>query len=153
MSHHHTEDDIFATLRHGITSTSVAQTEAIAAALAAALPAEAVLALHGDLGTGKTSFVRGLAQAWGIEGPITSPSFNLLNLYRSPRRTLVHIDAYRLQSDDQAEGLLLDDFLVPPYCLAVEWPDQFPAYRLENALHLHFTILSPNTHHLSSLRS
>src|SRR5690606_35173946 len=130
------------------TSLCVNETEALAAELAAALPQCAVLALRGDLGAGKTSFVRGLARAWGITGPVTSPSFNLLNLYKGSERTLVHIDAYRLQSPEQAEGLLLDDFLEPPYCLAVEWPEQFPAYRLKNALHLELEILSEGRHRI-----
>lgn len=124
------QPDILTRLQQGITCDSPEATAAVAAELAAVLPPCAVLALRGDLGAGKTSFVRGLAQAWGIAGPITSPSFNLLNLYRGGERMLIHIDAYRLQSPEQAEGLLIDDLLEPPYCLAVEWPERFPADRL-----------------------
>lgn len=142
------QSSILARLREGVTTTSVTETEALAAALAAALPQCATLALRGDLGAGKTSFVRGLARAWGIEGPVTSPSFNLLNLYKGSERTLIHIDAYRLQSPEQAEGLLLDDFLEPPYCLAVEWPEQFPSYRLKNAFNLKLEIVSEGRHRI-----
>lgn len=139
---------VIARLKEGVLSASVEETEALAAELAAALPSCAVLALRGDLGAGKTSFVRGLARAWGIEGPVTSPSFNLLNLYRGRERMLVHIDAYRLQSAEQAEGLLLDDLLEPPYCLAVEWPEQFPAYRLRTALTLELAIVGNGQHRI-----
>lgn len=144
--------DIIAQLERGLRSQSVAATEAAAAALAAQLGEQAVLALHGDLGAGKTSFVRGLARGWDIPGPITSPSFNLLNLYKGPQRTLAHVDAYRLQTPEQAEGLLLDDLLLPPWCLAVEWPEQFPQYRLHNAWVLQLSILRSGVHEIRLLR-
>lgn len=145
---HPQQSDIFARIKEGVICHSVKETEALAGELALALPECAVIALRGDLGTGKTSFVRGLAQVWGIAGPITSPSFNLLNLYTDGQRTLIHIDAYRLQSTEQAEGLLLDDFLEPPYCLAIEWPDQFPAYRLRDAIILELEIIAPGQHRI-----
>lgn len=142
--------ETIARLTQGARTTSVAETETLAAELASILPAEATLALHGDLGAGKTSFVRGLANAWGIQGPITSPSFNLLNLYKG-QRTLVHIDAYRFQSPDHAESLLLDDFLTPPYCLAVEWPERFPEYRLRDAWILQLQIVRKGVHEIRLL--
>jgi tRNA threonylcarbamoyladenosine biosynthesis protein TsaE len=107
-----------------------AETEAAGAALAAALPADCVLALHGGLGAGKTTFVRGLARAWGIAGPVVSPTFNYFLLYQGARQ-LAHLDAYRLVRPEDADSLLLEEFLQSPWCLAVEWPenlgDRLPA--------------------------
>jgi len=69
-------------LSGGITTTTAAETEALAGALAGLLPADRILALHGDLGAGKTTFIRGLARAWAIDEPVTSPTFNLYSIYQ-----------------------------------------------------------------------
>lgn len=95
------------------------------------LPATtAYLALSGDLGAGKTHFVKGLARALGVMQPVTSPTFNIYSLYEGTRQ-LIHIDAYRLQNTDQLDDLLLDEFMKPGAIIAVEWsenvPDFFPA--------------------------
>jgi len=105
----------------GILSHSAEETEQLAAELANEIPEDWVLALHGTLGVGKTTFVRGLARAWGITGTITSPTYTLFNIYKG-KRNLVHLDAYRIESQAEMENLLLEEFLVPPFCLAVEWP-------------------------------
>ncbi|MDR2629177.1 MAG: tRNA (adenosine(37)-N6)-threonylcarbamoyltransferase complex ATPase subunit type 1 TsaE [Puniceicoccales bacterium] len=88
------------------------------------LPHNSSIALVGDLGTGKTTFVGGLARGLGIADTVRSPSFNILNIYSS-NVPLLHIDAYRLDGSEQAmEALMLNDLLVPPYYLAVEWPER-----------------------------
>src|SRR5690606_2915225 len=124
-------------LSSGIVTRSAEESAEIAAELAAILPDEAVLALEGDLGAGKTTFVKGLARAWGIVEPVSSPTFNIYNLYRG-ERALAHMDAYRLDADTAIwEELMLEDFLQPPFCLAIEWPDNLPgvpwpvSYRLK----------------------
>lgn len=142
---------IFTELTEGIATASAEETEAIAARLAACLPPECTLALHGDLGVGKTTFVRGLARAWDIPGPIASPTFNLCQIYRG-RRLLVHLDAYRMRSAGEAEDLLIEDFLVPPFCLAVEWPQRIAAWLPADALRLDLAILSPGRHRIQLLR-
>ena len=113
-------------LRDGISAHSPEESAAIARALAELLPEEAVLALEGDLGAGKTTFVKGLAQAWNIHEPITSPTFNIYHLFRGDR-ILAHMDAYRLNPDTEIwEELMLDELLFPPFCLAIEWPGNVP---------------------------
>lgn len=139
---------IFVKLREGVTTSSAAETHALARALAAALPADATLALHGDLGVGKTTFVQGLASGLGVTAPVTSPTFNIFTLYRGGTRTLVHMDAYRLESEHQIDALMLEDFLVSPWCLAVEWPDKVAAWIPEDAMHLHLGITSNRQHTL-----
>lgn len=113
-------------LQAGITSHSVEETHAIARALAAALPEEAVLTLEGDLGAGKTTFVKGLAQAWSIREAVTSPTFNIYNLYQGDRQ-LAHMDAYRLEKSPEIwDELMLEELIFPPFCLAIEWPSKLP---------------------------
>ena len=136
---------IFTELRAGVVTSSAGETRLLGARLAAALPPDATLALHGNLGVGKTTFVQGLAQGFGIPDLVTSPTFNILHLYRS-RRTLVHLDAYRLENAHQVSELMLEDFLVSPYCLAVEWPEKIAAALPADAWHLTLGIEAPGRH-------
>jgi tRNA threonylcarbamoyladenosine biosynthesis protein TsaE len=136
---------IFAELRAGVVTSSAGETRLLGARLAAALPPDATLALHGNLGVGKTTFVQGLALGFGIPDMVTSPTFNILHLYRS-RQTLVHLDAYRLENAHQVSELMLEDFLVSPYCLAVEWPEKIAAALPADAWHLFLGIEAPGRH-------
>lgn len=136
---------IFAKLREGVVTSSAAETHALARELASALPPDATLALHGDLGVGKTTFVQGLARGFGITEPVTSPTFTIFTLHRG-QRTLVHLDAYRLENAHQIDALMLEDFLVSPWCLAVEWPEKIAAWIPANALHLDLGITSDERH-------
>lgn len=143
--------EIFARLRGGVTTSSAEQTRALAAELAAALPPESALALHGDLGVGKTTFVQGLARGLGIQETVTSPTFNIFTLHRGPTN-LLHLDAYRLESAREVEDLLLGDFMIPPWCLAVEWPDRIAAWLPPGTLHLELGI-TPEERHTVRLRA
>jgi len=133
-------------LRAGVATASAEETRSLAAELAAALPPDSTLALHGDLGAGKTTFVQGLAHGFGIVEPVTSPTFTIFTLHRAPGCTLVHLDAYRLDHPRQIEALMLDDFLVSPWCLAVEWPEKIAAWLPDNALHLALGIDADGRH-------
>lgn len=138
-------------LRAGVTTTSAGRMRQLAADLAALLPADVTLALHGDLGAGKTTFVQGLAHGFGITEPVTSPTFNIYTVHRAPARMLVHLDAYRLDSGRQVEDLLLEDFLVSPWCLALEWPEKIADWVPGDAWHLELAI-TPGRHHSIRLR-
>jgi tRNA threonylcarbamoyladenosine biosynthesis protein TsaE len=139
---------LFDQLRAGVTTTSAAETQALAVELAAVLPPDATLALHGDLGVGKTTFVQGLARGYGITESITSPTFTLFNLHRGPHRTLVHLDAYRLVNGGQLDALMLEDFLVSPYCLAIEWPENVRDWLPPDTFHFDLGIASDQRHTL-----
>ena len=138
---------IFAQLRAGVITSSAKETQALAREFAAALPPDATLALHGDLGVGKTTFVQGLARGFGIVEHVTSPTFTIFTLHRGTR-TLVHLDAYRLDRAAQLESLMLEDFLTPPYCLAVEWPENIAAWLPPTTLHLDLGIAADERHTL-----
>lgn len=138
-------------LRAGVTTASAEETRTLAATLAAALPPESTLALHGDLGVGKTTFVQGLARGLGISESVTSPTFNIFTLHRG-RTNLLHLDAYRIGSAREVEDLLLSDFMIPPWCLAVEWPDKISAWLPAGTLHLDLGI-TPDERHTVKLRA
>ena len=141
---------IFAQLRSGVITSSAEETQALAREFAAALPPDATLALHGDLGVGKTTFIQGLARGFGIIGQVTSPTFTIFTLHRGTR-TLVHLDAYRLDRAAQLDSLMLEDFLTSPYCLAVEWPEHVATWLPSTSLHLDLGI-APDERHTLRLR-
>lgn len=106
-------------------SDSVEQTEAIAANLARALPAGACVALHGDLGAGKTQFVRGLVRGLGGNPrAVSSPTFVLLNIYGGGRLTVYHLDAYRVTGGDDFDAIGLPELLEQGGVVVVEWPQR-----------------------------
>jgi tRNA threonylcarbamoyladenosine biosynthesis protein TsaE len=106
------------------TSTSEAQTRAVAAALAPGLQPGAVVLLTGDLGAGKTAFVRGLAEGLGIDpDEVTSPTFTLVHEYRGGRLPLIHVDLYRLDRAD-LDDIGLDQDLAANGVTAVEWAER-----------------------------
>jgi tRNA threonylcarbamoyladenosine biosynthesis protein TsaE len=138
-------------LKRGITTDSAEQTRALAVELAAALPPDTTLALHGDMGVGKTTFVQGVASGLGVQEHVTSPTFAIYSVYQGKGRKLVHLDAYRLEKEAQIESLLLDEFLVSPYVLAVEWPEKTGAWLPKDAWHLTLSIIEGDKHHLHLL--
>jgi tRNA threonylcarbamoyladenosine biosynthesis protein TsaE len=143
--------DLLEELRAGIETGSAAATQAVGRALAPLLPPNAILALHGDLGVGKTTLVQGLAAGFGIAGPVTSPTFNLCRFYRGSgpgARNLGHVDAYRLSGPAQVEALLLEDFLQPPFCLAIEWPENIGPWLPADAWHFDLAIVTDHRHRL-----
>jgi len=108
----------------GIFSNSEQETRDIAAALARDLAMGSVLLLSGDLGAGKTAFVRGLAEGLGIDpGEVTSPTFTIVHEYRGGRLPLVHVDLYRLDRADLDE-IGLDQDLAATGIVAVEWAER-----------------------------
>lgn len=128
---------IFAELAAGVVASTETDTRQLAARIAAALPADRTLALSGDLGAGKTTFVKGLAAAWSVSEAVTSPSYTLCNLHRGTR-LLVHVDAYRLARAADWDALMIEDFLATPWCLAVEWPERVRDRIASDALWLRF---------------
>jgi tRNA threonylcarbamoyladenosine biosynthesis protein TsaE len=99
------------------------ETEALGAELAAGLSAGDVVLVHGELGAGKTTFVRGAARALGVPGPVTSPTFSIGHRYLGAAVTVSHLDLYRLQSLHSEDPELLEDYLGPDRITFVEWPE------------------------------
>ena len=107
-----------------ISSNSEQETRSIASALGRDLAMGTVLLLSGDLGAGKTAFVRGLAEGLGIDpDEVTSPTFTIVHEYRGGRLPLVHVDLYRLDRADLDE-IGLDQDLAATGIVAVEWSER-----------------------------
>ena len=107
-----------------ITTRSEQDTILEAATLARDLAAGAILLLSGELGAGKTAFVRGLAQGLGVDpDEVTSPTFTLVHEYRGGRLPLIHVDLYRLERASIDE-IGLDDDLAARGAMAIEWPER-----------------------------
>jgi tRNA threonylcarbamoyladenosine biosynthesis protein TsaE len=105
-------------------TTSARETEALAADLAAMLEPGDVVLVSGDLGAGKTTFVRGACRALGVEVPVTSPTFTIARRYEDGRVPVSHLDLFRLGDglgDEEPE--LLDEELGPDRIAFVEWPE------------------------------
>ncbi len=109
----------------------------LARQLAMTLVPGTVVALHGDLGAGKTTFVQGLAGALGIVQPVTSPTFTLVCEYPIPNGgILVHIDLYRLPEPCDLESLGFWEYLEHGAIVAVEWAEKAPELQDDTCLHV-----------------
>jgi tRNA threonylcarbamoyladenosine biosynthesis protein TsaE len=105
-----------------VTTDSPVQTEALGADLARTLRPGDVVLVQGELGAGKTTFVRGACRALGVSVPVTSPTFTIGQRYPAPV-PVAHIDLYRVASLDSEEPELLDDYFGPDMISFVEWPE------------------------------
>jgi tRNA threonylcarbamoyladenosine biosynthesis protein TsaE len=107
---------------------SAEETIAYGRDLAAELSAPLIVLLRGDLGAGKTTLVKGIAEGFQAARAedVTSPTFTLVHEYRSPRAVLYHIDLYRIETQREFESLAFDDLLAPNSILLIEWGEKFP---------------------------
>ena len=102
---------------------SEAETEQTGAQFAEKLPDGAVVAMYGDLGAGKTAFVRGMARGMGLKCRVSSPTFTIVNEYLGERE-LIHFDMYRLDSADELYDIGWEDYLNRGAVCAVEWSEK-----------------------------
>jgi tRNA threonylcarbamoyladenosine biosynthesis protein TsaE len=130
------------------TTRSEAETHDVARRVAAGLKPGDVLLLSGNLGAGKTAFVRGLADGLGIDpGEVSSPTFTLVHEYRGGRLTLYHADLYRL--DRAATGDLgLEEMGTADGVLAIEWPDRL-SHRPSGAMQVGIEIVDETTRRIT----
>ena len=119
-------------------SRSPEQTRRVGMRLGGLLQPGDVICLQGELGTGKTTLVQGLAQGWGSLDPVYSPTFIIVNIYRRPDdRQLFHMDAYRLDSASEAAEVDLDEMLSQG-SLLVEWPERIQQVLPEDCMWISF---------------
>ncbi len=123
-------------------SHNVEQTQRLGARLGALLLPGDVLALQGELGSGKTNFVKGLARGLGVRASVHSPTFILMNEYREGRLPLFHVDAYRVESAAEAWALGLDDYVNDMGVTVVEWAERIRAVLPDENLWIEFRYIS-----------
>jgi tRNA threonylcarbamoyladenosine biosynthesis protein TsaE len=137
------------TFKYQITSESVDETKKLGKIIGSAVSAGTVLALTGDLGSGKTSFVQGLAE--GLEVPddyyITSPSYTLINEYPG-RFFLYHVDLYRITDSIDIEDIGLYEIFDDDAVVAVEWADRIEQKLSPDSITIHFEITGENTRNI-----
>jgi tRNA threonylcarbamoyladenosine biosynthesis protein TsaE len=116
-----------------ITTHSAEETVAFGRSLGDLLAPPKLVLLRGDLGAGKTTLVKGIAQAFeaASEEDVTSPTFTLIHEYRGPHATLYHIDLYRVDTPRELQTLALDDLLTDNSILLIEWGEKFSRFRRE----------------------
>jgi tRNA threonylcarbamoyladenosine biosynthesis protein TsaE len=119
---------------------SPAETHAWAAGLLPKLPPCSVLALHGELGSGKTCFVQGLARAMGIAQPIWSPTFTLINEYDARPLPLFHADLYRIHDAREAEQLGLEEYFDRGGITVIEWAERAAELLPPRTWHIFFKL-------------
>ena len=105
-----------------IHSGSPEETEGAGASLAARLRPGDLVLVSGELGTGKTTFVRGACRALGVTGAVTSPTFTIGQLYSADGMEIAHLDLYRLDTLAGEDPALFDDYVTPERIAFVEWP-------------------------------
>ena len=105
-----------------LTTDSAAATEAIGARVAERLGAGDVVVVSGEVGAGKTTLIRGACRALGVSEPVTSPTFTIGQRYGGGRLPVSHLDLYRLESLEDEDPALLDDYLGADGVAFVEWP-------------------------------
>jgi tRNA threonylcarbamoyladenosine biosynthesis protein TsaE len=115
----------------------VAATWRVARQVALRLPAGGVVALQGNLGAGKTTFVQGLARALGVTRPVTSPTFAIVSEYQGTQLRLIHFDLYRLHSPDDLLALGFQEYLERGALVALEWPDRAGDLLPPETIHVH----------------
>jgi tRNA threonylcarbamoyladenosine biosynthesis protein TsaE len=125
-----------------IETHSVTETQRLGRKIGRLIDQPTTLALIGDLGSGKTAFVQGLARGLAVPSDyyITSPTFTLVNEYPG-RLPLFHIDLYRLETVRDLEDIGLDDLLYDQAVLAIEWADRLPENFSTDYLSMHFEII------------
>jgi tRNA threonylcarbamoyladenosine biosynthesis protein TsaE len=130
-------------MEYKVTSRDERETIQIAQNLESEKFENMIICLQGDLGSGKTIFTKGFAQALGIEENITSPTFNIIKEYLNGEMPLYHMDVYRL--DGKVDGIGLEDYFTKGGIVIIEWADLIEDYLPEERLDIKFKIVDEET--------
>jgi tRNA threonylcarbamoyladenosine biosynthesis protein TsaE len=131
--------------RSVVQSHSVAETIETGKKLAQQFRGGDVIALHGDLGAGKTCLVKGIALGLGVTHDITSPTFTLINEYPTGRLPLFHIDLYRLDTPQDAINIGIEDYLNTTGVTVIEWAEKIPSLLPATTRHIRLTLVDETT--------
>jgi tRNA threonylcarbamoyladenosine biosynthesis protein TsaE len=130
-----------------VTTHSPEETIAVGQSLAPVLSPAKLVLLRGDLGAGKTTLVKGIAEGFqaASQEDVTSPTFTLVHEYRGPQVNLYHIDLYRIDTPRELETLGLDDLVAPDSILLIEWGEKFPRFARERDVEIALERVGENT--------
>jgi tRNA threonylcarbamoyladenosine biosynthesis protein TsaE len=133
------------------TTKSAEETIALGRELAVSLAPPKIVVLRGDLGAGKTTLVKGIAQAFQAaeEEDVTSPTFTLIHEYRGPAATVYHIDLYRVDTQRELETLGLDDLMTENSVLLIEWGEKFARFEQERDVEIALERISDTERRIS----
>ncbi len=114
-----------------VTTHSAEETIAFGRSLAQRLGPPKLVLLQGELGAGKTTLVKGIAEEFQAAAPenVTSPTFTLIHEYKGPNISIYHIDLYRIDTQRELETLGIDDLFAPDSLLLIEWGEKFPRFK------------------------
>src|SRR5436853_7383607 len=134
-----------------LTTHSAEETVAFGRTLAELLSPPKIVLLRGDLGAGKTTLVKGIAQAFQAaeEEDVTSPTFTLIHEYRGPAATVYHIDLYRVDTQRELETLGLDDLMTENSVLLIEWGAKFARFEQERDVEIALERISDTERRIS----
>ena len=124
------------TLPNSIFLQNEAKTMELGAAITTLLPTGGVVRLYGDLGTGKTTMVRGLLRSLGFEGTVKSPTYTLVEPYHVNDRDIYHFDLYRLGDPEELEYMGIRDYIRHDALCLIEWPEKGGGFIPEGDLHI-----------------
>ena len=131
-------------------SNSAAETEQFGRTAAKEIEPGAVLALKGELGAGKTQFVKGLVAGLGSDVIVASPTFTIIHEYAGGRFPIYHFDFFRVEDRQSAARLGLDDYFFGDGISVIEWADRFPDLVPEQARWLEFEVKSENVREITT---
>jgi tRNA threonylcarbamoyladenosine biosynthesis protein TsaE len=128
------------------TTSSPEETIALGRGLVSLLAPPKIVVLRGDLGAGKTTLVKGIAEGFqaASHDDVTSPTFTLIHEYRGPVATLYHIDLYRIDTQRELETLGLDDLMTDISVLLIEWGEKFARFQRERNVEIAIERISEN---------
>jgi tRNA threonylcarbamoyladenosine biosynthesis protein TsaE len=128
------------------TTHSAEETIALGRQLARQLKPPKVVVLRGELGTGKTTLVKGIAEGFraASQDDVTSPTFTLIHEYRGPEVNVFHVDLYRIDTQRELETLGLDDLFGNSNVVVIEWGEKFPALQREAHVDIRFRRIGEN---------
>jgi tRNA threonylcarbamoyladenosine biosynthesis protein TsaE len=129
---------------------SLQEINTAAAQLLEAAGSNRVMAFHGEMGAGKTTFIHALCQLLGVQGTVSSPTFSIINQYAAAdNKTVYHMDLYRLKDEQEALNAGVEDCLYSGNRCLVEWPEKAPGIFPGNTLHVTISSTGTNTRKVS----
>ena len=136
------------------TSKSPEETIALGRELAISLTPPKLVILRGDLGAGKTTLVKGIAEGFNAasQEDVTSPTFTLIHEYRGPSATLYHIDLYRVDTQRELETLGLDDLMTENSVLLIEWGEKFERFQTDRDYEIALSRISDTERSISLMK-